>query len=397
MSIEKIKEFSKQILPQLIEIRRKIHQYPELGFEEFKTSELIIEKLTQYKVEEIQVLAKTGVTALIRGKNSGKRVIALRADMDALPINEKNTFNYRSINDGKMHACGHDAHVAMLLGAAQILISNKDLINGTIKLIFQPSEEKFPGGAIEMIKEGILENPKVDIIIGQHVLPDLETGKAGIKSGKYMASTDEIYITVKGKGGHGATPHLNNDPILIASQIIIAMQQIVSRNAPPEIPSVLSFGKIFGDGKTNIIPDEVKIEGTFRTFNENWRTIAHEKIIKLAKNTAEAMGGTCEIIIDKGYPFLINDEIITNKVNIAIKDFIGAENVEILDLRTTAEDFAYFSQLRPSCFYRLGTMNKTKNIISNLHTSSFDIDEDILGLGAGLMAWIALSLLIEHD
>ncbi len=397
MSIEKIKEFSKQILPQLIEIRRKIHQYPELGFEEFKTSELIIEKLTQYKVEEIQVLAKTGVTALIRGKNPDKRVIALRADMDALPINEKNTFNYRSINDGKMHACGHDAHVAMLLGAAQILISNKDLINGTIKLIFQPSEEKFPGGAIEMIKEGILENPKVDIIIGQHVLPDIETGKAGIKSGKYMASTDEIYISVKGKGGHGATPHLNIDPILIASQIIIAMQQIVSRNAPPEIPSVLSFGKIFGDGKTNIIPDEVKIEGTFRTFNENWRTIAHEKIIKLAKNTAEAMGGTCEIIIDKGYPFLINDEIITNKVNIAIKDFMGAENVEILDLRTTAEDFAYFSQLRPSCFYRLGTMNKTKNIISNLHTNTFDIDEDILGLGAGLMAWIALSLLKEHD
>jgi len=395
--LHKISELSEEILPQLIEIRRQIHQYPELGFEEFNTSKLIIDKLKHFGADDIKVVAKTGVTAMIRGKNHGNKVIALRADMDALPIFEENKFEHRSKKDGKMHACGHDAHVAMLLGAAKILISNKDSFSGSIKLIFQPSEEKFPGGAIEMIKEGVLDNPKVDYIIGQHVLPELKSGKVGMKNGLYMASTDEIYITVKGKGGHGATPNLNVDPILIASHIVVAMQQIVSRNSPPEIPSVLSFGKFLGNGRTNIIPDEVLIEGTFRTFNENWRAIAHEKIISLASNIAQAMGGLCEVKIDKGYPFLTNDSNLTNKIRKAAKLFLGNEQVEDLDLRMTAEDFAYFSQKIPGCFYRLGTMNKEKNITSNLHTSTFDIDEVVLGKGAGLMAWLAISLLNEQD
>jgi len=395
--LEKIKQYSNQILPELVEIRRNIHMYPELGFEEYKTSELIVDKLKQYGAENIKVLAKTGVTALIRGKNPDSRVVALRADMDALPIKENNTFEYCSRNEGVMHACGHDAHMAMLLGAAKILIENRENFNGTVKLIFQPSEEKFPGGAKEMIKEGVLENPKVDFVIGQHVLPDLEAGKVGVKSGKYMAYTDEIYLTVKGKGGQGATPTLNIDPVLIASHIIVSMQQVVSRFSPPEIPTVLSFGKIYGYGRTNIIPDEVVIEGTLRTFNEVWREQAHNKIINLAEKTAEAMGGSCEVRIDKGYPFLVNDNILTEIVKESAVSFLGSENFEELDIRMTAEDFAYFTQQCPSCFYRIGTMNKSKNITSNLHTNTFDIDEDILGTGACLLAWTAINVLNEKD
>ncbi len=389
--INKIKTMSSAYLNEIIEIRRHIHTNPELGFEEYKTSEFIASKLTEFGIPFKKGIAKTGIVALIQCKNPQKITIALRADMDALPILEQNDVKYKSVNEGVMHACGHDAHVACLLGAAKIINSLKEELQGTVKLIFQPSEEMFPGGALAMINEGVLENPKPDLIIGQHVLPTMDSGKMGLKSGKYMASTDEIYLTVKGKGGHGATPELNIDPIVISAHIIIALQQIVSRNARPDVPTVLSFGRVIANGRTNIIPDLVTLDGTLRTFDEVWRAEVHQKITKMAQSIAEGMGGSCDVRIEKGYPFLVNDDKVTKEVSDNAKAFLGEENVEELPLRMTAEDFAYFTQQIPACFYRLGIRNESKGITSNLHTNTFNIDEDSLKTGMGLMAWLAVS------
>lgn len=388
-----IKSLAKSFSEEIIQIRRQIHTNPELGFEEIKTAAFICQKLEEYKIQYQSGIAKTGIVALIKGKNPDKKCIALRADMDALPIFEKNNCSYKSKNEGIMHACGHDAHIASLLGAAKILNSLKDEFEGSIKLIFQPSEEKFPGGALAMINENVLLNPETEIVIGQHVLPTLDSGKIGLRPGKYMASTDEIYLTVKGKGGHAATPELNIDPIVISAHIILALQQITSRYSNPSMPTVLSFGKITGDGRTNIIPDLVTIDGTLRTFDETWRAEAHLKITEIAQSIAKGMGGECKVVIDKGYPFLINNDKLTESIKGNAIEYLGNENVVDLEMRMTAEDFAYFSHLKPSCFYRLGVRNQEKGIISNLHTSTFDIDENSLETGMGLMAWLAISQL----
>lgn len=388
-----IKSLAKSFSEEIIQIRRQIHTNPELGFEEIKTATFICQKLEEYKIQYQSGIAKTGIVALIKGKNPDKKCIALRADMDALPIFEKNNCSYKSKNEGIMHACGHDAHIANLLGAAKILNSLKDEFEGSIKLIFQPSEEKFPGGALTMINENVLLNPETEIVIGQHVLPTLDSGKMGLRPGKYMASTDEIYLTVKGKGGHAATPELNIDPIVISAHIILALQQITSRYSNPSMPTVLSFGKITGDGRTNIIPDLVTIDGTLRTFDETWRAEAHLKITEIAQSIAKGMGGECKVVIDKGYPFLINNDKLTESIKGNAIEYLGNENVVDLEMRMTAEDFAYFSHLKPSCFYRLGVRNQEKGIISNLHTSTFDIDENSLETGMGLMAWLAFSQL----
>lgn len=390
-----IKERASALLPELTAIRRHLHKHPELSMQETATSAFIQKKLTEIGIPFTSGIAQNGIVGLIEGKNPDKHVIALRADMDALPIVEQTKVDYCSTNPGVMHACGHDVHMTSLLGAAQILHEQKGQFEGTVKLIFQPSEERFPGGASMMIKEGVLQNPAPEKIFGQHVLPTLETGKVGMKPGKYMASTDEVYLTVKGKGGHGATPELNIDPVLIAAHILVALQQIVSRNAPPQLPAVLSFGRFIADGRTNIIPNEVKLDGTLRTFDEKWRAEAHVKIANLAQSIARGMGGDCEVFIDKGYPFLVNDEATTDHAKAYAIAYLGAENVVDLDMRMTAEDFAYFSQKVPSCFYRLGTRNENKGIIHNLHTDLFDVDESSLEIGAGLMAWMALRSLME--
>ncbi|QEC51340.1 amidohydrolase [Anseongella ginsenosidimutans] len=387
---EKIRQLASDLHNETVLNRRHLHMHPELSFEEHNTSAFVAEKLSALGIP-FEKKANTGLAALLKGEKKGpEKVIALRADMDALPIVEANTAEYKSKNEGVMHACGHDVHTSSLLGTAKILSELKQEFSGTIKLIFQPGEEKLPGGASLMIKEGVLENPVPQGVLGQHVMPLIDAGKVGFRSGKYMASTDEIYVTVRGKGGHGAMPHLNIDPVLIASHIVVALQQIVSRNANPLVPSVLSFGKVTAAGATNVIPVEVKMEGTFRTLDEAWRSDAHLKMKKMAESIAEGMGGSCEFEVRKGYPFLVNEEKLTASARRYAEEYLGKENVLDLDIWMAAEDFAFYSQVTPACFYRLGIRNESKGIISGVHTPTFDIDETALETGPGLMAFLAL-------
>lgn len=392
---DKIKNLADAYYNELVAIRRHLHAHPELSFEEKETAAYISNKLDELGIEHTTNIGGHGIVGIIKGKNPTIKTIALRADIDALPIEEKNNCDYASKNIGVMHACGHDVHTTSLLGAAKILNELKEHFEGSIKLIFQPAEEKLPGGASIMIKEGVLKNPAVEVIFGQHVLPQLETGKVAFKSGIAMASCDEIYLTVKGKGGHGAVPHFTIDPILIASHIVVALQSVVSRNANPIMPSVLSIGKFIANGATNVIPEEVKLEGTFRTFDEQWRKEAHLKIKNICENIATSFGGICEVNIEKGYPFLKNDEQTTNASFALAQQYLGAENVEEMPARMTAEDFSYYSQEVPACFYRLGTGNIVKGIISSIHTPTFDVDENCLKIGSGLMAWIAIKHLCQ--
>lgn len=388
----KIQTSVEEIFSKMIEIRRHIHMFPELSGQEKHTSEYIASVLKEWNISFIRNVGGYGIVAQIEGKNPDLVCGALRADIDALPIQEKNEVAYKSQNPGVMHACGHDAHTAALLGAVYVLNILKESFIGRIKFFFQPSEEKFPGGAKLMIEEGVLENPKVDFVIGGHVLPTMDVGKAGVKSGMYMASTDEVYLTVKGKGGHAATPELLVDPIVIASEIVSGLQQVVSRKNNPSIPSVLSFGRFIADGHTNIIPDEVKLEGTFRTFNEAWRREAHAHIKRISMGIAESMGGSCEVEIAHGYPFLVNNEELAELIKETGIELIGNDFID-LPLRMTAEDFAYFSQRVPSVFYRFGVANEAKGISSNLHTPTFDLDEDALKIGASLLSLSAIKCL----
>ncbi len=391
---EKVHQLSKEYFQDIVSLRRHLHMHPELSFQEKETSKFIAQELEKIGVD-YEHIADTGLIAYVRGNSPESKVIALRADIDALPIVEANDVEYKSKNEGVMHACGHDVHTSSMLGAIRILNTIKDEFQGTVKVLFQPGEEKLPGGASIMIKEGALENPIPANITGQHVMPLIPAGKVGFRSGMYMASADEIYVTVKGKGGHAAMPEMNIDPVLIASHIIVALQQIVSRNASPKVPSVLSFGKVTAEGATNVIPNEVKIEGTFRTMNEEWRKEAHQKMKKMAESIAEGMGGSCDFNVVVGYPFLKNDPDLTAQLRTYAEDYLGAENVEDLDLWMAAEDFAYYSQELTSCFYRLGIRNEEKGITSGLHTPTFDIDESALEIGAGLMAYLAAKQLAQ--
>lgn len=391
LSKSQIQELSESYFAETVKYRRHLHENPELSFEEFKTSAYIKAKLDEWGVS-YKDIAGTGIIAEITGKLADLhgKTVALRADMDALPIQEIEGREYGSKNLGIMHACGHDAHSASLLTTIRILKNLENEFFGTVKFLFQPGEEKLPGGASLMIKEGALENPRPQAVIGQHVLPQLPIGKVGIRSGKYMASTDEIYIKVKGKGGHGAQPQQNIDPVLISAHLITALQQIVSRMAHPTMPTVFSIGKIEANGATNVIPDQVYMEGTFRTFDEKWRAEAHIKMKKLAESLVESMGATCEFEIRKGYPYLVNNESLTSSVKNHMIEYLGEENVVDLDLWMAGEDFAFYSQELPACFYRIGTGNESKGTTFPVHTSQFDIDEDALKISAGLMAYLAL-------
>ncbi|MFM1836785.1 MAG: Hippurate hydrolase, partial [Bacteroidota bacterium] len=386
--LEKIKALSNSIAEETVANRHHLHMHPELSFQETATQAYVEKQLNAWGIPNSR-LANTGVVGIIEGKNPGKKVVALRADMDALPITETNDVPYKSTNPGVMHACGHDVHTSSLLGTAHILQQVKDDFEGTIKLIFQPAEEKAPGGASIMIKEGVLENPKPISIFGQHVATNVPVGKIGFREGMYMASTDELYIKVIGKGGHGAMPDACIDPIVIASHIIVAMQQIISRNKNPKFPSVLTFGKIEGLGATNVIPDEVNIAGTFRAMDETWRAEGLAKMKKLAEGIAEAMGGEAIFDVLKGYPFLQNDPELTRKAKAAAIAYMGEENVVDLDLWMAGEDFAFYTHHVDACFYRLGIRNEAKGITNGVHTPNFDIDEDALAIGPGLMAWLA--------
>jgi len=387
-----IKQLSQKIHGDVVKLRRHLHSYPELSFQEHKTSAFIKSQLDALGIPWKPV-AGTGIEALIRGKIKSEKVIALRADIDALPIHEKNDVEYASQHPGVMHACGHDFHTSSLLGTAQILTMLQNNFGGTIKLLFQPGEEVLPGGASLMIKEGVLNNPRPTSILGQHAMPRIEVGKIGIRSGKHMASMDAVIVRIKGKGGHGAEPHNNVDPVVIASHIIIALQQIVSRLANPGDPTVLSFGKVIANGAINVIPDEVYMEGTFRAMNERWRDEAHRRMTDMAEGIAKSMGATCDMQIIRGFPFLINEEKLTADIKTHAAEYLGEGNVLEEDIWMAAEDFAYYSQAADSCFYLCGVGNVAKGITSTLHSPTFNIDEKALEVSAGLMAYLALKRL----
>ena len=384
---EKIKHLARQYAPDFIAIRHHLHAHPELSYQEFETSQFVQQQLTRMGIP-FQVMAGTGVVGLLKGNNADSRVIALRADMDALPIEEENEVPYRSTNAGVMHACGHDVHTTVLLGAARILQELKDEWEGTVKLIFQPGEEKNPGGASLLIKEGVLQNPAPQAIFGLHVHPGLETGKLSFRGGMVMASADEIYITIRGKGGHAAAPHLTVDTILVASHLVVSLQQIISRNRNPLSPSVLSITSVQGGHTTNVIPSEVKLMGTFRAMDEEWRFRAHELIRKQATELVHSMGAEIDLHIDVGYPMVYNNEALDRVARAEAREFMGADRVLETEIRMGAEDFGYYTRQIPGCFYRLGVMNVEKGITAGVHTPRFNIDESAIEIGAGMMAWL---------
>lgn len=393
---QKIQTLSRENHKKVIAIRRHLHQHPELSFQEENTSLFIQKQLYDLGIPYQSGFVKTGIVAHIHGQqksNTKPRVVALRADMDALPVQELQDVPYKSKNKGVMHACGHDAHTASLLGCAMIIDELKPYFSGTIKLVFQPAEEYLPGGAKGMLDEGALNNPEPDIVIGQHVEPELETGTVGFCAGQYMASADEIYLTIKGKGGHGGIPHTISDTVLAASQIIVALQQIVSRKIPAAIPAVLSFGRFIANGATNVIPDEVQIAGTLRMMNEVWRRKTHQYIKQIAETTANTYNTSCLVDNKMGYPSLINHEDSTLQARNYSMQYLGEDAVNDLDIRMTGEDFAYFSQKYPAVFYRLGVTKAESEGHKSLHSPYFDIDENALQTGMGLMSWLALSFL----
>jgi amidohydrolase len=384
---ERIRHLAKQYAPEYIAVRHHLHAHPELSYQEFQTSAFVQDHLTKMGIP-FEVMAGTGVVGMIKGRNVGSRVIALRADMDALPIKEENDVPYKSKNEGIMHACGHDVHTTVLLGAAKILQELKDEWEGSVKLIFQPGEERNPGGASLMIKEGVLKNPEPQAIFGLHVHPGLEIGKLSFRGGMVMASADELYITIRGNGGHAAAPHLTVDTILVASHLIVSLQQIISRNRNPLSPSVLSITSVQGGHTTNVIPSEVKLMGTFRAMDEEWRFRAHELIRKQATELVHSMGAEIDLHIDVGYPMVYNNEALDRVARAEARAYLDPERVLETEVRMGAEDFGYYTRQIPGSFYRLGVMNVEKGITAGVHTPKFNIDEGAIEIGMGMMAWL---------
>jgi amidohydrolase len=389
-----IKIASEQLFEKVRLYREHLHANPELSYQEHETMAYVSAALKEIGINHQTGVGDTGIVAIIRGDHHdlNQSCIGLRADLDALPIQEANDVPYKSKKDGVMHACGHDVHTAILLGAAEILQELRNNLPQPVKLIFQPGEEKNPGGATYMIRDGALENPKVDRIYALHVFPDMEVGNVGFKEGLYMASCDEIHLTIHGKGGHGATPHRCIDPIFTGAEIVTSLQQIVSRKCDPKVPCVLSFGHFEALGATNIIPESAHIKGTFRTMNEPWREEALQLIENSIRSIAQSNGASVDLNISRGYPYLENDPKITSQLRNAAVNFLGEEHVFDLPIRLTAEDFSFYSQAIPACFFRLGVRNETKGITHSVHHSKFDIDPDALITGVQMMTLAAFNV-----
>ncbi len=395
----KLKSEIEAVFPKLVEIRRHIHQYPELSFQEYETSAYIQEQLTVLGIP-FEVVANTGVVAILQGeKSASDNIVVLRADIDALPIYEQNQVDYKSVNEGVMHACGHDFHTANLLGVAAILRSYKADFAGKIILLFQPAEEKIPGGAIQILESGILESfgGRIKAILGMHVSPRVPLGKIGLRAGRFMASSDEFYITIKGRGGHAAEPHRAIDPIMIAAQLLTSLQQVVSRKANPDIPSVLTFGRFIGAGAANVIPEEVKLAGTFRTLDETWRQEALATVAEIARTLPTALGATVDLEVRHGYPALNNDSELTQHVKNCLQTSMGNEVIQDLDIWMAAEDFAYYGYKYPALFMLVGTSNTDSATQYGLHNPQFNLDEQAFKTGIAALVNSAISLVNESN
>lgn len=388
--IETIRNISTQHIRNVINLRRELHRFPELSFQEVNTAKRIEEELKSIGVPFVTSVNGTGVIGIIEGGSTGK-TLAIRAELDALPINEETGLEFSSIYPGVMHACGHDVHMANLIGVAKTLWEIRSKLKGKILLVFQPGEELLPGGALGVIESEVFQNNFPDVMLGLHILPELPLGTVGFKSGFYMASGDEVYITVHGKGGHAALPHTLIDPVLISSHIIVALQQVVSRKGPSSVPSVLSFGKITSNGANNVIPNEVFIEGTFRTMDETWRKKAHQEIEQIATGIAKGMGGECDVEIRQGYPTLFNNPELTRFAADVAEEFLGSERVVELPIRMTTDDFAHYAARIPSVYFRVGAAIEGQS--SSLHSAKLVISEDIFEHSVGLTALIIYSIL----
>lgn len=394
---EKILNLADQYYEEILHFRRRLHMYPELSFREFETSKLIERNLELSGIPYQGGFVKTGIVARIEGNRPGKKIVALRADMDALAIQEENDIEYKSRNKGIMHACGHDIHMSCVMGAAKILNELKNQMEGTVLLVFQPGEEMIPGGAKQMIAEGAFREYSPDAFFALHVEPDLPAGVLGFKEGKYMAANDEIYLKVTGTGGHAAFPDKINNPLLIASKILLALEEFIKKNYSGNHGNVLSFGRMIADGATNVVPELVIIEGSFRTLDEDWRQTARDTIKSVAEDTARQMGGKCEVEIRNGYPVLINNQVLTGKAKTRAGELIGTENIVELDIRLSSEDFSYYSQNYPSCFFRLGVGVSGKPAATQLHTSKFIAREESIKTGMASLSWLAWTSLMDKE
>lgn len=393
---ERVQQLAGKYQDEVSRIRKHLHRHPELSFQEFKTAQYIAETLQAMQIE-VRYMAQTGLVAYIRGQNPDKRIVALRADIDALPIHEVNDVPYKSQTAGVMHACGHDVHTASLIGTLKILHELKDAWEGTVRLIFQPGEEQLPGGASQMIQEGVLENPQPHIILGQHVAPQLPVGEIGIASGFNSANTDEVRITLQGTSGHAAFPHRTVDTILMAAHTVVALQQIVSRNMSPTTSSLLSICQIQGGHTTNVIPGEVHLSGTLRTQGEYERRLAYQRIKEIGHGIAQSMGGNCEVNITRGYPAVYNQDLLTSRVREAAETYLGHAQVKPWSTAMIGEDFGFYTEKIPGCFYFLGTSNAKDKKPSDIHTATFDVDEEVFSVGPGLMAWLTLCTLAQDQ